>query len=240
VGEAVDECDEAAGAQDRAGHVDAALTGLGLGQEARGERHHEHADRHVDEHGPAPVHLGQRAAEDQADRRTGTGHRGIHAHGAVARTAGGEGRGDQRQGRGGGECRPDALQGAGPEQHPLALREAAEQRGAGEHEDTGHEHPAAPEQVAQAATQEEQSAEGQGVGRDDPREVLLGEAEVGHDVRHRDVHDRAVEHDHELGRTDHRERDPEVMAPAAGDVVRRGGFRCRGVLDRNSGRHGCS
>ncbi len=53
-------------------------------------------------------------------------------------------------------------------------------------------------EVGRAAAEEEEAAEDQRVGADHPLEVLLREPEVELDRRQRDVHDRDVEHDHEL------------------------------------------
>ena len=46
--------------------------------------------------------------------------------------------------------------------------------------------------------------------------LALAEAEVGLDVRQRDVHDGAVEHDHQLGAADDGERDTEAARAAPG------------------------
>ena len=171
MGQAVDDADQAEGAGERAGQVEPAGLALGLGEEARGEEGGEQADRHVDEEGPAPVHLGEPAAEDQADGGAGAGHRGVDGEGAVALRAGGEGRGDQGQRGGGGERGAEALQDARAEQHRLVLGEAAEQRGDGEDGDADHEHPAAAEEVAEPAAEQQQAAEGERVGGDDPGQV---------------------------------------------------------------------
>jgi hypothetical protein len=99
---------------------------------------------------------------------------------------------------------------------PWTMRE----RGRGEEEHTDDEHLATSEQVAESATEEQQAADGQGVGVDDPRQAGLAEAEIGLDVGQRDVDDGAVEHDHQLGSADDGEGEPE---PSTGSVG-----RCRG------------
>jgi hypothetical protein len=55
-----------------------------------------------------------------------------------------------------------------------------------------------PEEVAQPPAQEKEAAEGQQVRVHDPRERRLGEPEVVPDRGQGDVHDRPVEHDHQV------------------------------------------
>ena len=73
------------------------------------DERHDDADRQVDEEVPAPVDLGERATEDEADGRSGARHGGEDAHRLVAFLAGGEGRRDQREGVRGGEGAAEAL-----------------------------------------------------------------------------------------------------------------------------------
>ena len=56
--------------------------------------------------------------------------------------------------------------------------------------------------------EQQQAAEGDQVGVDDPGEVALREAEVVLDRGQRDVHDRRVEDDHQHARAEHVEREP--------------------------------
>ena len=65
-----------------------------------------------------------------------------------------------------------------------------------------------PIEVGEAAAEQQQAAEGERVGGDDPLAVAVGEAEVGLGGGQRDVHDRRVEHDHQLGEGDDGERPP--------------------------------
>ena len=69
-----------------------------------------------------------------------------------------------------------------------------------EERDADQEQPPVAEQVAEPAAQQQEAAEGQQVGVHDPGERGLGEAEVVPDRRQRDVHDRRVEHDHQVPR----------------------------------------
>ena len=76
------------------------------------------------------------------------------------------------------------------DQHPLARREPADDRGGGEERDPEQEQPALPEQVAEPAAEQQEPAEGEQVRVHHPRERRLGEAEIVGDRRQGDVHDR--------------------------------------------------
>ena len=86
------------------------------------------------------------------------------------------------------------------DQGVLAPGEPRDERGGGEEDDADEEEPASAEEVGGAPAQQQEAAEEQRVGADDPLQVLLGEAQVGLNRRKGDVHDRDVEHDHELHR----------------------------------------
>ena len=109
---------------------------------------------------------------------------------------------------------------------PLGLREAAGQRGEREQDEAGDEQPAAAEQVGHAAAQQQEAAEGERVGVDDPREVVLGELEVAADRRQRDVDDRRVEHDDELRQREQRQGASALSAMLGDD---RCGLNGRGL-----------
>ena len=115
-------------------------------------------------------------------------------------------------------CRARARQ-----QPPLRGGEAAEQRPDREDEDAGDEDAAAAEDVAEPAAEQQQAAEGQRVGGDDPLEAAAAEAERLLDVRQRDVHDRRVEHDHQLRRRDDGQREAEVTRDVCAGFGRRPG-----------------
>ena len=89
------------------------------------------------------------------------------------------------------------------------------ERGRREEDEAGEEHALAPDQVAGAPAEQEEAAEEQRVGVDDPLQARLGEAEVGLDRRQRDVHDRRVEDHHELREADEDEDEPGVDAVCA-------------------------
>ena len=64
------------------------------------------------------------------------------------------------------------------------------------------------EEVAQPPAEQQEAAEGQQVGVHDPGERLLREAEIVPDRRQRDVHDRPVEHDHQVAEAEDVEGEP--------------------------------
>ena len=93
----------------------------------------------------------------------------------------------------------------------------------GEQDDAGDEDPATAEDVAGPAAEQQEAAEGQGVGVDDPLQAGAGEAQRGLDVGQRDVHDGRVQHHHQLGCGDDDEGQAEVAvspAPAQRAAVR--------------------
>ena len=214
LGQPVHQGAQAERAGDRAGQVELAAHPLRLADDPGRQQHQDQADRHVHEEHPAPVEVaGQQPAGDQPDRRAGDRHARVHAHRPVPLLALGEGDGDQRQRGGRGQRAADALDDPGGEQPRLVGGEAAGQRGEREQGDARDEDPAPSEQVAHPPAEQQQAAEGERVGVDDPLQVRPGEVQRVLDVRQRDVDDGRVEHDHQLrGRDDH-EREPEPPRP---------------------------
>ena len=76
------------------------------------------------------------------------------------------------------------------DEHAERAGGAADRRGDGEAEQAADEGPLAAEQVAEAAAEQQQRAERQRVGGDDPLALVVGEAEVLLRAGQRDVHDR--------------------------------------------------
>ncbi len=76
--------------------------------------------------------------------------------------------------------------------------------------------PLAAEEIAELAAQQQQAAEGEGVGGDDPLPAVGREVQRALRRGQRDVHDRRVEHDHQL-------RDPEQGQHGPSVGVRYGG-----------------
>ena len=138
------------------------------------------------------------AAEQHADSGTAPRDRAPDPERLVALgTAVAERRVDDRERRGRDDRAAEPLERAERDQPRAALREAAHERAEREHRHTDHEHAAATEHVRRAAAEEQEAAERERVGGDDPLERRLRELEVDRDGRERDVHDRDVEHDHE-------------------------------------------
>jgi hypothetical protein len=105
---------------------------------------------------------------------------------------------------------PSPRQGARADEHALASGETVEQRRAGEDSEPDQEQPLQAEEVAEAAAQQEEAAEDEGVGVDDPLQAAVGEVKVVLDRRQGDVHDRRVENDHEVCQADEDEDDPGI------------------------------
>jgi hypothetical protein len=175
-------------------------------------------DRHVE--APAPVEqLRQRAAQQQADGAAHAGDPGVDAEGLPPLGGVGEGRGQEGEGRRGEHCAEATLKCAGRNEEVEALGRPAEGRRAREADQAGDERPLAAEEVGDAAAEQEQAAEGEGVRRDHPLAVVVREAEVLLSGRKRDVHDRHVEHDHQLGDADHGQDQPaSVVVGGCGGV----------------------
>ncbi len=195
---------QAGGGRDRAGQIEPPALALRLKEYARRGERNQQADGDVNEQHPAPGReVDEQAAQDQADRAARHAHPGVDPHGPVTRPPFREGDGDQRKCGRGGEGSADPLHHACGEQPELAGGKASDQRGDREQQDAGDEDPAAAQQVAGPAAEQQQPAERERVGVDDPLQVAAGEAERVLDVRQGHVHDGRVEHHHELrGRND--------------------------------------
>ena len=186
--------------------VEAAGPQRGLVEHPPGQREHGEPDRDVDEQRPPPgAEVGHGAAEQQAERHAARGHGAEQREGAVAgRLVGGAG-GEQGEHARGGERGADALGAAGGHQPLGGLRQAAGQGGQGEDGQADLEGAAAAEDVPETAAEEQQAAEGEGVGVEHPGQPGRAEVEGVVDVRQRDVHDGRVEDQHQLGHEDDRD-----------------------------------
>ena len=181
----------------------------GRRQQPQREREDERADRDVDEEDPVPA---EQVREDPTGQDAG--HAAAredepedpHRLGALGCL--GEERDHQRERDGGHECAAEALHGAHGHEQLLRRGEAAAERGAGEDPDPDQEELPVAEEVAEASTEEEESAEGQEVRVDHPRERRLREPEVVADRRQRDVHDRPVEDDHQVAQAEDVQGEP--------------------------------
>ena len=188
-----------------------------LGDELPAERHRGQADGEVDEEDPVPAQrLGEGAAGQQAERAAGHGGEHVGAHRAGALTGLREFGDDDRQDHGRLHGGADALDEACGDEETLAGGGAAEQRGDGEDDESGEEHALAAEQVAEPAGEEQEAAEGDEEGVDDPGQVALAEMQIALDRGQRHIHDRGVEHDHELRQADNHEGHPPAVAGGDG------------------------
>ena len=168
------------------------------------------------------AHCGEHAAGDQADGAAADGDRGVEADRAGALAPCREHRHQQREGRRRGQRAADALQRRGRRAaRPGSGRSRRPARRAVNRRDAGEEDAAAAEDVAGAGAEQQQAAEGQGVGVDHPRQVGGGEVQRGLDVGQGDVHDRRVEHDHQLAGQDQGEDEAGWRGRAAVAAGRR-------------------
>ena len=121
----------------------------------------------------------------------------------------------------------EALHGAGTDDDAGRVSEPSHERCAGEEDETAHEDAAAPEQIGHASAEQQEAAEQQGVADHDPLERPLREIELLLDRGEGDVHDRDVEHDHELDEAGERQdhafvRTGDVHEGLPGDRSRSG------------------
>ena len=196
--------------EDRARNVEA-LTVLveALREKERRQDQCGDSDRDVDEEDPFPgEEVGEDAAEEHAGRRSEAADRSPGAQRDVPLTPFLEGPDEDRQGGGRDGRGAETLQCAEGNERLVAPREAAQERTKGEDDRAHQEDAPAAEEVGRTPSEQQESAEDQGVGTDHPLEVLLREPEVDLDRRQRDIHDRDVEDDHELHREDQRECEP--------------------------------
>ena len=112
----------------------------------------------------------------------------------------------------------------GGDQRALARSDAAQQRGGGEHDEADEEHALSPDEIADPAGEQQQAPERDQERVDDPGEVRLAEAQVVLDRGKRDVHDRDVEHDHQLRQADDDQRRPPATVRVRGFAKKRGSF----------------
>src|SRR5262249_16525232 len=106
-----------------------------------------------------------------------------------------------------------------PVANPLPTAPAAH-RGHREQEDAGEEHLAAADQVAEPAGHQKEATVGDQVRIHHPGEAGLRKTKVTLHVGQRHVHDRRVEHDHQLPQTDHDKGRPTLEIRAHGRLRR--------------------
>jgi hypothetical protein len=173
------------------------------------EREGGRTDREVHEEDPVPAQrLREQPPGKEADGASGDGHEDVGAHGpgALGRLGKlGDDDGQDHRGLGGGA---DALKEAGTHQRFRTGCDPAQDRCDREGDKAGEEHALSTDEVADPAREQEQAAEGDEEGVDDPGQVALAEVKVPLDRGQGDVHDRDVEDDHQLRQADDSERGP--------------------------------
>ena len=176
------------------------------------------ADRHIHEEDPVPAQeLGQDAAGEETDGAAADGDEHVGAHRLAALEGARELGDDDGDDHRGGERAADALDEAGRDEHGLAVGRSAGDGGEHEQGHAGQEHLLATDQVAEAAGEKEEAAEGDEVGVDDPGQAGLAEEKALLNVRERHVDDGAVEGVHEHGQADD---DQGYPAPAVAGCAR--------------------
>ena len=152
--------------------------------------------------------VGEDPAEQHAEAPAARHHETEHAHRLGALRGLGEQAHDQRERDGGDHRAADPLHGAGGNEHALARGEPARDRREREQRHPAEEHSPVAEQVAEPAAEEQEAAEREEVRVHDPRERRLGKAQVLADRRQRHVHDRRVEHDHQVAQAEDEQCEP--------------------------------
>jgi hypothetical protein len=118
----------------------------------------------------------------------------------------------QRERDRGDDCAADTLHRSSADEQLLRVCDAAAEGGGREERDSDQEQPPVAEQVAQSAAEEEEAAKGEQVRVHDPGKRRLREAEIVADRGQCDVHDRAIEDDHQISQAQHIERQPASAA----------------------------
>ncbi len=220
---------EARRRDDESDGIEAAVLAVAdVTEEAHRERCAHRADRHVDQEEPAPRRDG---GEIPAEHRSegGSGHRrdppdAERAPPFVRLEELVDHRHRERHER----ATPEALQNPVHHEEPEVRRGRAQRRTGGEQREAYDEDDLAPEPVGEPSGRHHRDADGQQVRGDDPFDARQ-RAEVGADLRQRDVHDRRVEDDHERADEHDRHRDPAVAVVVLRGRAGRGqgGGACR-------------
>ena len=141
------------------------------------EKKSQDAQRHVDEEDRPPAESGdQNAAERWTERGADRGHRSEQPHGAAGlclrnRLT------DKRHGEGHHDGRSEALRRPGGNQQPERGRDAAQDRGHREQEDSGQQQPSAAGDVTEPSDADDQGGDGEEISEDDPLDFLEGGVE---------------------------------------------------------------
>ena len=195
-----------------------------LAHEPRREHEREHADRDVDEEDPLPAEVLRQDASERARRpRRPAPPSAPQIPSALLRSAPSS-KVVMTIESAAGEmiAAPRPCSGARADQHALGGGETAEERGDGEDDDADQEDAAPAEEIGRAPAEEQEPAERDRVGGQDPLQVLAREVERLADRGERDVDDRDVEDRHEERGADHRERLPAKRIQLDGRTSREG------------------
>lgn len=206
--QACDEEDRRGGREYRPGGVESAQSGVTVvGGDGDGRECGDECDeRDVDgEDRPPSPGVGEHSAEDRAEhhaRRTG---RTPDAERPVPFGALAEADAEQRERRRRQRCSAEPLDAATGDEHPFAHGDRAECGSESEEAEADGEHASAPKGVREPAEEEEEAAEGDRVGADDPLQSLRGEPQAG-DVGQGHEHDVVIEADEQLGKPEGRQQ----------------------------------
>ena len=189
-----------------------------IDQQAQRHDRRGHGDHEVDVQAPAPGQdLGERAAEYQPERGATAGDRAEDPERCRPVRRSLERHRQQPQRRGCEQRAECPLERSGGHEHAEGLGQPADRRGDREPDQAGDQGPLAPEQITELATQQQQAAERQRVGGDDPLPALGGEMQRLLGRRDRDRHDRRVQHHHQL-----RDAEQGQDRPSIRFAIRRG------------------
>jgi hypothetical protein len=160
----------------------------------------DHGEHEVDVQAPAPRKvLGEYPAQDQPDGAPAGSDRAVHPEGLppLARIPERAGQHAERGGRENGA--EGTLQRPGRDQDLERAGGTTDRGGDGEADQARDEHPFAAEHVTQPPAHQQQAPERQRVRRHHPLPVAIGEAQRLLGGRQRDVHNRRIQHHHQLG-----------------------------------------
>ena len=196
-------------------------------QDPRSPGDGDEPDGHVDqEDRPPRRELGQEAAERGPQRQADRDADGVEAERpaafARAERAGHDGGAHRHEHR-----RPDALERAEPDEGADARGQAAQDAGRREDRKSGEVDLPERDHLAQAAEREEQAADDQQVGDDDPLDRRQVDPERPADAGQGDVDDGPVERRHERAERHGREHEPAAIHAANRTPARAGRRRRR-------------
>jgi hypothetical protein len=195
--------------------------------DVRDEPQREQQDRCRDERRreeyPPPADRGEDAPGEETQRVACGGGAGIDQYRLVARRAFWEIRRHEREARGRHEGGRETGDEAGGEQHPSFAGEPAEPGQDREHAERGEKDTAPPVEITDAPAQQHEAGIADHIGADDGAKRRGPKAEIGADLRQRDIQHRDVEALQEDGAAQNKKN---ALLPQA-HADRRGGGRMR-------------